>query len=263
EPKGGVVSRIGDVPIKVIYLLGAVVATVAAVLLVFVVFSGDVPQEPPAEEVVPVAPVPSAGASASASAGASTGATPAATKAEAALPAVPEKKAFPKLGGTASGTSGTITDKASGISYPRLGKPWSARDFPPFAVAQRVGKTAVPQTVVASAMLPGDEPEEKPSGDADYREIAARAARWTLTTQYPDGATLTWTASQKTPVGKGWTLGFEVAYTSGGEQRTGQAMVSVVEVGKTKPAMLIASIPESGKAYWADLKTLATKVRPL
>ncbi|WP_231619153.1 hypothetical protein, partial [Nonomuraea sp. SBT364] len=40
EPKGGVVSRIGDVPIKVIYLLGAVVATVAAVLLVFVVFPG-------------------------------------------------------------------------------------------------------------------------------------------------------------------------------------------------------------------------------
>jgi hypothetical protein len=143
--------------------------------------------------------------------------------------------------------SGTIADKNSGIGYPRLGKPWSARSFPPFAVAQRVGKLAVPQTVIASAMLPGDT-GTKPSTDADYRELAVQAARWTLRTQYPEGATLAWTGSQKTHAGK---------------QQEGRAVVSVLEVGKTKPAMLMASIPATGKAYWADLNTLVTKVRPL
>ncbi|MGW0478136.1 hypothetical protein [Nonomuraea sp. NPDC003214] len=135
-------SRIGDVPIKVIYLVAAVVATVAAVLLVFVVFSGDVPEEPAVEEVVPVVPVPSASGSVSGS--------PTATGTTAGA-AVPARRAFPKLGGKASGT---IIDRSGGIGYPRLGGPWGARDFPPFAVAQRVGKATVPQTLVASIPEP-------------------------------------------------------------------------------------------------------------
>lgn len=252
-PKSGLLSRIGDIPIRVVYLLGAILATILAVLLVFVIFPGDVPSQPESEPVVPVQPVPSA---------ASASVPPSGGAAVAAVPAAPAKQAFAKLPGKASAVSGTITDSASGISYPRLGAPWSARSFPPFSVAQRVGKVAVPQTVIASAMLPGAT-EGKPSKDADYRELAVQAARWTLRTQYPKGATLAWTGSQKTPAGKGWTLGFEVTYTQAGKQREGRALVSVLEVGKTKPAMLMASIPDTGKAYWADLNTLVTKVRPL
>ncbi|WP_187281375.1 hypothetical protein [Nonomuraea sp. C10] len=251
--KGGLVSRIGDIPIKVVYLLGAIVATVAAVLLVFVIFSGDVPTQPENEDVVQVAPVPSTSAEASV--------TP--TPTETPLPAVPAKMAFADLPGRATAATGTVTDSRTGISYPKLGKPWQARSFSPFAHAQRVGKAGVPQTVIASAMLPGDNPETKPRSDADYRAIAARAARWTLGSQYPEGATLAWTGSLKVSGGKGWTLAFRVTYTDGGKQRTGHALVSVVEVGQTKPAMLMASIPESGRAYWRDLNTLAEKVRPL
>ncbi|MFG1942116.1 hypothetical protein [Nonomuraea sp. NPDC048826] len=252
-PKGGVFSRIGDIPIKAVYLLGAIIATVGAVLLVFVIFSGDVPSQQGTDDVVPVAPVPSASASAS----------PSATRTEAALPAVPAKKAFAKLPGKATAATGTVSDARTGISYPRLGKPWQAKSFSPFAYAQRVGKVGVPQTVIASAMLPGENPAAKPKTDADFRAIAARAARWALRTQYPQGATLAWTGSQKLSQGKGWTLAFQVTYTDGGARRTGHALVSVVDVGQTKPAMLLASIPESGKAYWRDLNTLAEKVRPL
>ncbi|SEM77522.1 hypothetical protein SAMN05660976_06011 [Nonomuraea pusilla] len=244
---------LGDIPIKVVYLVAAIVATVLAVLLIFVVFSGDVPtrqtQDQTAVSIVPVPPAT---------------ATPTPTVSEAPLPAVPESKKFAPLSGKASATKGTVTDKASGISYPRLGGSWSAKSFPPFSVAQRVGKVEAPYTVAASAMLPGDAPAAKPSTDADYRAIAVQAARWTLRTQYPEGATLTaWTASRKVPVGKGWTLAFTVSYPSGNARQVGQAMVTVVEVGKTKPAMLVGSIPQSGKAYWRDLNTLADKVRPL
>ncbi|MGI5269357.1 hypothetical protein ACQEUU_09420 [Nonomuraea sp. CA-218870] len=250
-PKGGLLSRIGDIPIKVVYLLGAIVATVAAVLLVFVIFSGDVPTQPGNEE--DVAPVPSV----------SDSPTPGAAGGGATLPAAPARLAFPELPGRASVVAGTVRDTRTGISYPRLGGPWRSRSFAPFAYAQRVGETEVPQTVVASAMLPGATPETKPASDADYRAIAARAARWALRTQYPEGATLTWTGSRKASGGEGWTLAFRVAYPDGGERRTGHALVSVLEVGKVKPAMLLASIPESGRAYWADLNTLAEKVRPL
>jgi len=245
-PKGGLISRIGDIPIRIVYLAGAILATVLAVLLVFLIFSDDVPN---AGDAVTPAPAGSVVG----------GASPRLTE----LPAVPARKAFATLPGEPSAVSGTVTDQDTGIGYPRLGKPWEARSFAPFAYAQRVGKVAVPNTVIASAMLPGEAPAAEPATDADYRALAVRAARWTLRTQYPADATLTWTASQKAATGEGWTLGFEVTYTQTGQERTGQAMVSVLDVGETKPAMLMASIPAGGKAYWRDLNTLATKVRPL
>ena len=251
---------IGDIPIRVVYLFAAIVATVLAVLLVFVVFSGDVPKNEP-EEVVQVAPVP---ATPTPTPSASATVSPSPTQSPIVLPPAPASKKFATFSGTASAATGTITDTKTGIKYPRLAAPWKARSYSPFSVAQRIGKVEAPYTVIASAMLPGEAPEKKPSSNADYREIATQAARWTIRTQFPEGATLEeWTASQKVPVGTGWTLGFKVTYTSGGKKQTAQAMVSVIEVGKTKPAMLMASIPEANKARWRDLNTLAEQVRPI
>jgi hypothetical protein len=250
--------RLGDIPIKAVYLLGAILGTVLAVALIFVLFSGDVPaNKQSTETVVPVAPVPSASVSASASP------SPTVSESPIVLPPVPESKKFPTLSGTASLVSGLITDKTVGITYPRLASPWKAKSFPPFSIAQRIGKVAIPHTVIASAMFPGDSPTKKPTTNADYREIASQAARWAMRTQYPKGATLAWTGSQKNPLGKGWTLGFKVTFTSGGKQQVAQAVVTVVEVGKTKPGMLMASIPESNKTRWPDLNTLVKQVRPL
>lgn len=247
----------GDIPIKVVYLLGAILGTVGAVFLIFFVFSGDVPANQTAgEQVVPVSPVPT-------SAAATASPTPSPTPTPIVLPEVPKSKAYATLPGKAAVVAGTITDKNSGISYPKLGAPWKARDYPPYSVAQRIGKVEIPYTLIGSAMYPGDSPAKKPSTDADYRAIATEAARWTIRTQYPKGATLEWTASKKVPVGKGWTLGYKVTYTLDGKKQVAQAMVSVVEVGKTKPAMLLASIPQENKARWPDLNTLAEKVRPL
>ncbi|NUS05486.1 MAG: hypothetical protein HOV97_23360 [Nonomuraea sp.] len=230
--------------------------TVVAVVLVFVVFSGDVPTQEEAGPPVSVAPVPAASATPTAS--------PTPTETPIVLPPVPESKSFATQSGTPSVVTGIISDKKTGISYPRLAAPWDAKSFAPFSIAQRIGKVAVPHTVIASAMFPGDAPEKKPSKDADYREIAIRAARWTLRTQYPEGAKLTaWTGSKKVPVGKGWSLGYKVTYVSGGKTQTAQAMVTIVEVGKTKPAMLMASIPDKNKVRWADLNTLVQQVRPL
>ncbi|MEV0159478.1 hypothetical protein B0I32_103454 [Nonomuraea fuscirosea] len=253
--------RLGDIPIRAVYLLGSILATVLAVLLIFVVFSGDVPtNQQPGEQVVSVAPVPSASVTATPSASASASPTVSAV----VLPPVPASKTLETFSGTASLASGLITDKTVGITYPRLAAPWKAKSFPPFSIAQRMGKVEIPHTVIASAMYPGDSPEKKPSSNADYRKLATEAVRWAIRTQYPKGARLDeWTASQKIPVGKGWTLGYKVGYTFGGKKQEAQAVVTVVEVGKTKPGMLLASIPEPNKKYWRDLNTLVQQVRPL
>ncbi|MEV4107580.1 hypothetical protein [Nonomuraea sp. NPDC049695] len=251
-PKRG----IGDIPMKVVYLVAAIIGTVLAVFLIFMLFSGDVPANKKAAELGPsVAPAP---ASAGSAAPAPTG-----TVSPVALPAAPASRTYPTLSGTASVVIGIVSDKNTGISYPSLAAPWKAKSFPPFSMAQRIGKVAVPPTVIASAMFPGDSPAKKPAKDADYRALAVEAARWAITTQYPQGATLAWTASKKIPVGKGWTLGYRVTYPLSGKQQVAQAMVTVVEVGKTKPAMLLASIPEAHKKHWRDINTLVEQVRPL
>ncbi|MBB6350836.1 hypothetical protein ACWGH8_02930 [Nonomuraea muscovyensis] len=242
-------SLLGRVSLKSLYLIGVSITTVAALVLTFLIFSGDGSGEgADSHEVAGLATVPDA-------------ATPSASA--VALPPVPAKKALAGLSGTASVVAGIVYDTRNGISYPRLGAPWASVTHKPFTLAQRIGKATAPTSVIGSALVPGAAPTTKPSKDADYRKLAVRAATWTLTRQYPAGARLTWTASQPNPVGAGWTLGYQVTYTVAGTEQVSQALVSVVESGKAKPAMLFASIPESGKKRWRDLNTLAARIRPI
>ncbi|MEV0198551.1 hypothetical protein [Nonomuraea sp. NPDC050691] len=265
-PKSGLISRIGDVPIRVVYLLGAIIATIAAVILIFTLFSGDVPKNqqpqggsipPPPAAAEPTAAVPSAANSAADSA------TPSPTA--VALPSVPAAKEYAVLPGTASVVIGLVDDQKAGLSYPRLGSPWKTATAAPFTVAQRAGKAGAqgtPGALIGSAPLPGAAPATPPSKESDYRKLAARAAKWALGAQYPAGATLSWTGSERAALGQGWTLAFKVTYETDGGPQVAQALVSVVNSGRAKPAMLFASIPESGKSRWRDLNTLADRIAP-
>ncbi|MFE3453407.1 hypothetical protein ACFXJ8_31225 [Nonomuraea sp. NPDC059194] len=245
-PRRGLFARlvtgVGDVPIKVVYLLAAVVATVLAVVAIFALFSGDEPDLTEPQRAQASGP-----------------AAPGVREDVTALAPVPESLAFPTMPGKASAVTGTIVDKRTGISYPKLGKPWAAKSFAPFAIAQRVGKVEIPHTMVASAPLPVT--ADKPETSADYRELAVRAARWSLRAQHPEGASVTWTGSQKPAKGTGWIVGFRVDYTVDGERHSAQALAAVVAAGKKKPAMLLATIPDSGKSHWRDLNTLVKGLR--
>ncbi|GAA4062255.1 hypothetical protein [Nonomuraea soli] len=218
-------------------LLGAAAATAAAVAGVFALFSGDQPRK---------------GA-----------ATPTPVRAEASpsatatgLSGAPESLPYAGFDGETSKITGTIADKHSLVSYPHLGKPWVPKNYAPFAVAQRVGEVATPHTLIGSAMVPiNDLPE--PKSEADYRRYAERAVGWALRTHFPEGSAATWTASQKLAKGKGWLLGFTATYRGG----TSQGLLAVVEVGKKKPAMVLAAVPDTRKELWPDLNTLVKGVR--
>jgi hypothetical protein len=236
----------GRVPLKVVYLVGVSLTTIAAVVVPFLIFSGDGASDDPDARVAGTSTVPQ-DASVSPSA--------------VALPPVPAGKMLARLSGTPTVVIGIVYDTKTGISYPRLGVPWATVTQKPFTQAQRAGKATLPAALIGSAMVPGATPKTPPNTPAGYRKLAVRAARWALTRQYPAGAQLAWTASQPLATGSGWTLGYKVTYTDAGAEKVAQALVSVVEVGKAKPAMLFASIPESGKKRWRDLNTLAEQVR--
>lgn len=266
-----IILRIGDIPIKFVYTVLATLAFAAIVFLIFVLFSGDQPDNASQDTRASVRPTAgstggvTSSAEPSADDGGDAKATPAPTPTggagDAALPPPPREKALTPLPGKASASVGTVADTRAMVSYARLGEPWVSAASTPFSKALRIGPYRAPYALVASALLPGDAPE-KLDTDADYTAAAVRAAKWSLQTHHPKGGTLTWTASQRLTAGRGWLLAYQVSYQVGGQNRTSQAAVAVVDTGQAKPAMVFVTIPDTQKARWPDIAAVLTSIRP-
>lgn len=250
--KEGLLMRIGDIPIRVVYSFGAALLTALAVFLIFVLFSGDQPADPPRVRQK----------------GADGGASPASPASPSApppiaLPGLPVPTAMRALPGTPSPVLGAVTDAKAAITYARLGKPWVVASIPSFTAGQRVGTGRLPGTLIASGLLPGDTPRADLKTDARFRSAAVGAVRWTLRHHYPAGSKVTWTASQRPATGKGWTLGYRVTYVVKGRRHTSQAALTLLDIGRRRPAMLFVTVPDTNKRLWADIAPLTAGARPL
>ncbi|MGW4637868.1 hypothetical protein ACWEN6_05035 [Sphaerisporangium sp. NPDC004334] len=236
------VLRVGDIPIKAVYGIGALLVTVVVVVLIFMVFAEDRPGDP-----VRVDPAQAGGPAAS---GAPVKPTP-----TIAVPAVPAAKAMTVFPGTGTPVLSYVVDQTAGVSYAQYGAPWAKTAKAPFSAAQKVGPAKRPQALIASGPVPFAVPKAPVTYDG-YRKLAAKAAKWTLRYQ-PAGSTLTWTVSQRARYNLGWVLGYKVGYVQGGKKHSSQAYVFVVSSpAKTKPAMLFASVTDARKALYHDLNML-------
>jgi hypothetical protein len=251
----GLWARIADIPIRLVYSAGAAVVTVLAILSVFALFSGDEPAGPvPLRRPVPGA-VPTAAS-----------APPSASPAAAVpprLPRPPKSKPLVALPGRVSPVVGAVVDQGAGITYVRLGGPWTDGPVPPFSAGQRVGGTRPPRTMAVSLPLPGRAPWTGPRTDAGFRAAALGAVRWALRNHYPPGARVEWTASQRPAVGRGWVLGCRVDYVLGGARRSSQAALALLETRRAEPAVLLVTVPDGRKRLWADIAPLVASVRAL
>lgn len=243
---GGLLMRIGDIPIRVAYSLGAAVITGVIVVLIFILFSGDEPSDP-------------VGARRSAA----PTAQPSPTVSPITLPALPDPTALKALPGTPSVVLGAVTDAKSAVTYASLGKPWAAKAVPSFSVGQQVGSAGLPRTVIASGTLPGATPAKPLKSDADYRRAALSAVKWTIRNHHPEGGKVTWTASQRLATGKGWVLAYRVTYEVKGKKRTSQAALAVIDIGRRKPSVLFVTVPDTRKRLWADIAPVMASVRAL
>jgi len=238
--------RIGDIPIRLAYSLGAAALTGIIVILIFVLFSGDQPGDPArvGKAVIPPA-------------------KPSPTVSPITLPALPGATALRALPGTPSAVLGAVTDTRSALSYASLGAPWESKTVPSFSAGQQVGTTRLPRTVIASRAVPGATPDKALKSDADYRRAALNAVKWTIRNHHPAGGKVTWTASQRPAGGKGWVLAYQVSYEVNGKKRTSQAALAVIDVGRHKPSMLFVTVPDGRKRLWADIAPLMASVRVL
>src|SRR4051794_23009124 len=127
---GRLMARIGDIPIRMAYSLGAALLTALAVILIFTLFSGDEPANQPAPQAERQA------------------AAPKPTVAPIKLPSLPKVTALTAMPGTPSPILGAVTDTKSAITYSMLGSPWAAKAVPLFSVGQRVSTTRLPRTMI-------------------------------------------------------------------------------------------------------------------
>jgi len=177
------VARVGDIPLRAIYTVAALIAAILAVVLVFVVFAEDKPNQ--------TVRIDKAQASQSA---APTSGTPAPPPPEVKLPPVPATKFFPVLAGTASVISAYVVDQKAGITYAQLGKPWAKGEAASFTAVQRAGTDTLPAALIASRSLPVAVPKTLTTA-AQYRALAVKTAQWSLR-YHPHATKVTWTASQ-------------------------------------------------------------------
>ncbi|MFF5208223.1 hypothetical protein [Streptosporangium sp. NPDC000396] len=273
-------SRIGDLPMRVIYRILAVavavvVAAVAAVAGFLSSGSSDQPgEEMPGPIAAPSAAAPSPGvgspqpsASASSSPSVSVPASPTANVvrapgpsaavvralADPRVPKLPRDRRLARLPGKEYTTKRRLQDDKSGVSLPLLGKPWKTYSAAPFATRQVLPKV---RGVDARAMLVSCpvpiKVQESP------KDTALLAARWTLN-HHPRGATIAWTASQ--PVKDGWLLAYQVKYKVKGKLRRSMAAVTVLEGSGAKPAMVFVTIPDAQRKRWRDINTAVSSIR--
>ncbi|MEO3812963.1 hypothetical protein ABGB17_28510 [Sphaerisporangium sp. B11E5] len=248
-PLAAAIQKVGDVPIRVVYGVCAAVVTGVIVVIIFALFSGDRPEDPMRVSPAQGGGVPSPGASAKPS------------PSPIAVPPVPAAKAMTVFDGPGTPIASYVLDRKAGLSYAQYAGPWARTTRAPFSAAQKVGSAARPQTLIASAPLPGSLGEQ-PQVYSDFRALAGRAAKWTLRHQ-PAGATFTWTASQRARYGVGWMLGYKLTYRVNGKKHTSQTYVMVIATGRAKPAMLFATVPDTRAALYRDLNMLFWTVRPI
>ncbi|MEV4250241.1 hypothetical protein AB0J63_43410 [Streptosporangium canum] len=277
-------SRIGDLPMRVIYRILAVVTAVVVAAVAAVagfVYSGSSDQ-PGGEASGPIAapsaatpspgvsspPAPSPLSSASSSLSASPSApSPTASAAHAQgrsaavvaaladprIPGLPRDKRLGRLPGKEYKTKRRLQDARSGVSLARLGKPWKTHGAAPFSTKQVLPKVkGVPtRAMLVSCPVP-IKVQESP------KDTALLAARWTLN-HHPEDARIRWTASQ--PVKDGWVLAYQVKYKVKGKPRFFMAAVAVTEVPGAKPAMVFVTIPDAQRKRWRDINTAISSIR--
>ncbi|WP_326642670.1 hypothetical protein OG884_05195 [Streptosporangium sp. NBC_01755] len=285
-------SRIGDLPMRVIYRILAVgVALVLAAVATVVGFvssgSSDQPGGGKTGQVAapsaappspgPGSPEPSAPVSASASEQASPSESPAETAspspspegwepapdrsaviaalADSRVPALPRDKRLGRLPGKVYKSKRRVEDDRSGVSLIRFGKPWKIFGASPFSTKQVLPKVkgVAHRAMLASCPVP-ILVQRKP------KDTALLAARWTLN-HHPKGSRIAWVASQ--PIKGGWMLAYRVKYKIKKKTRSSMAAVAVVQGPGAKPAMLFVTIPDAQSKRWRDINTAVSSLRLL
>ncbi|NUP01235.1 MAG: hypothetical protein HOW59_25255 [Nonomuraea sp.] len=166
-------------------------------------------------------------------------------------PRVPEltdrvkRMALPRAG------KSVVRDRRSGMTVPRLGRPWKSHGAAPFSTKQVLPPTRGTRLrgMLVTCPLPI-------MAQKSPRDTALLAARWTLN-HHPKGSKISWLASQR--VKNGWMLVYRVKYG----KHSSRAAVVVMDGGMSKPGLAFVTVPDSQRKRWRDIGRVISGVRVL
>ncbi|MER7213058.1 MULTISPECIES: hypothetical protein [Streptosporangium] len=170
------------------------------------------------------------------------------------VPDLPRNKKLARLPGKAHKGKRLLKDRRAGVWLARLGKPWKIFGAAPFSTKQVLPKVkgAPVRAMLVSCPVPIQ-------AQRHAKDTALLAARWTLN-HHPKGSRISWFASQ--PIKKGWLLAYKVKYKVKGKARFSVAAVAVTRGSGPRPAMVFVTVPDTQRAYWRDINTAVSSIRP-
>jgi hypothetical protein len=186
----------------------------------------------------------------------------------------PAEKALAQFKGDHTKPVGRINDPRSGLSYPKLGKPWQMQtqksamaelgfSAGQFAVTEKAGNQPKRWGRLLSAQLGGSEKNDY-DGPGTERSAATRVADSYEARMYGYKHHKKVLASQPLEVDghKGWLVGYYLTYHRAGLKATGELFtVALVDTGKKEPGVVLMSVPNTHKTLWPDVNYVMRSIK--
>jgi hypothetical protein len=184
------------------------------------------------------------------------------------------RKQLPRFKGVHTKAVGRVTDPRSGLSYPRLSKPWAPApkkspmnelgfSVSQFAVTEKSGPRPNHWARLMSAELSGAAADTY-NGPGSERDATAEAAQVYEARMFNFQHKKRLLASEPLNLGghKGWLVSDYVTYRRPGTKATGDVVtVALIDTGKKAPGVLFMSVPNTNRKLWPDVNFIVRSLR--
>ncbi|GAA4091639.1 hypothetical protein [Actinomadura miaoliensis] len=187
---------------------------------------------------------------------------------------MPADRPLRRFPGQPSKVLAQVTDVHSGLSYPRLARPWqvpakrsklavSGWSGQQILVTERDGGRIWYGQLLTGTLSPALRGSY--DGPESVRSVAALAAKNFETTYYQFPHRTAPLASQALPVGgrRGWLVASYLTYKRAGVRATGEVVATaVIDTGKPAPAVVFVSLPNTHRKMWPDVNRFLAGLKP-
>lgn len=188
----------------------------------------------------------------------------------------PREKTLTRFKGVHTKAIGRVADQRSGLSYPRLARPWElpAKKSPmteigfsasQFAVTEQAGGEPTHWARLMSGVLTGME-KDAYKGPGTERDAATQVADLYEERMFGFEHKRRLLGSQPLDIDghKGWLVGYYLTYHRKGVKATGDILtVALIDTGKQVPGVLLMSTPNTDKKIWPDVNFVNRSIKVL
>jgi len=190
-------------------------------------------------------------------------------------PAGPPDAKLPKFVGVHGKVAGRISDSTAGLSYPRFGAPWqvptkkSGLVQPGWSeqqilVTEKHGSQIWYGQLMSGLLSPAEQQMYAGPGTEKAAAIAYEKSVETRLYGFPHKSKPLASQALDLPGagGKGWLVATNLTYHRTGIKATGEVLtVAIIDTGKSAPAVLLMSIPDTNKKLWPDIDFVVNSLK--